>query len=215
MQVGYTSSYNAVSSKAVSENKANSSETKDEQSVTEKNILNLANGEINEDTIKDIQAMGGAKAISQAYVMQFQQQALNITMGNSSTQGSLLDLINSSSTAKVANIFSQIDFASIGYDGKNPLAMNSAELNSLLGENGFFGVENTANRIADFVINGAGDDLEKLQAGFEGMKRGFEEAERLWGGKLPQISQDTIDKAIEKVSARIEELGGKAVSINA
>ena len=65
------------------------------------------------------------------------------------------------------------------------------------------------------MIQGAGDDLEKLQKGFEGMKRGFEEAQRMWGGKLPQISQDTIAQAIEKVSKRVEELGGNAVDFQA
>lgn len=47
------------------------------------------------------------------------------------------------------------------------------------------------------------------------MKQGFEQAEKIWGNKLPQISQDTITKAIEKVSARIKELGGNAVDMNA
>ena len=95
------------------------------------------------------------------------------------------------------------------------MAMDKSELNALVSEDGFFGVENTASRIADFVISGAGDDLAKLQKGFEGMKQGFAQAEKIWGDKLPQISQDTIDKAIEKVSARIKELGGNAVDMNA
>ncbi len=213
MQVNSTS-YNA--SKMLSESKNNeATNTKKEEGLSKKNILEIANGEINEDSLKELQSLGGAKAITQAYVMQFQQEALNISMQSSNAQGSLFELMNSSLNLKANDIFTQLDLAGIGYNGKNPLDMNSSELNALLGEDGFFGVTNTANRIADFVINGAGDDLEKLKAGFEGMKRGFKEAERIWGAALPQISQDTINKAIEKVSARIEELGGQAVNIKA
>jgi len=61
------------------------------------------------------------------------------------------------------------------------------------------------------VVNGAGDDLEKLQAGREGMLRGFAEAEQMWGGKLPEISYTTMQKALEKVDARIAELGGNVL----
>ena len=209
MQVGLNSS------KTVAMQQSSTKDvSKEEQTARDaKSIVDLASSKLDKDSIKELSNIGG-KAITQAYIMQFQQQSLMTSMGNFNSQGSILDVLNSGSSQAIS-MLSQIDFASIGYDGKNPLAMSQAELNFLISEEGFFGVENTANRIADFVINGAGDDLEKLQKGFEGMKRGFEEAERMWGGSLPQISQESIDKAIEKVSARIEELGGKAVNINA
>ncbi|ELH8062100.1 hypothetical protein Q8314_001776 [Campylobacter jejuni] len=47
------------------------------------------------------------------------------------------------------------------------------------------------------------------------MKKGFEQAEKMWGGELPQISQDTIDAALKKVSDRIDELGGKTLDLQA
>lgn len=209
MQVGLNSS------KTVAMQQSSTKDvSKEEQTARDaKSIVDLASSKLDKDSIKELSNIGG-KAITQAYIMQFQQQSLMTSMGNFNSQGSILDVLNSGSSQAIS-MLSQIDFASIGYTGKNPLAMNSDELNALISEDGFFGVANTANRIADFVINGAGDDLEKLQKGFEGMKQGFAEAERMWGGSLPQISQETIDKAIEKVSARIEELGGKAVNINA
>ena len=209
MQVGLNSS------KTVAMQQSSTKDvSKEEQTARDaKSIVDLASSKLDKDSIKELSNIGG-KAITQAYIMQFQQQSLMASMDNFNSQSSILDVLNSGSSQAIS-MLSQIDFASIGYDGKNPLAMSQDELNFLIIEEGFFGVENTANRIADFVINGAGDDLEKLQKGFEGMKRGFEEAERMWGGSLPQISQESIDKAIEKVSARIEELGGKAVNINA
>lgn len=168
-----------------------------------------------EESIEQLKSLGG-KGITQAYMASFMQQSFSLTFSNSGAQGAL-EFLNSgaSDIAKATQILSNVDFAAIGYEGKSPLSMNGDELNALIGENGFFGLENTASRIADFVIQGAGEDLDKLKSGFEGMKQGFAEAEKLWGGKLPQLSQDTIDKAIEKVSTRIDELGGKAVSLEA
>ncbi len=139
------------------------------------------------------------------------QQSMNAIFGNTNAQAGVSNLLGGTAES----ILSKIDFAGLGYMGKSPLAMNQDELKELVGENGFFGVANTANRIADFVIQGAGDNLEKLQKGFEGMKKGFEEAQNLWGGKLPQISQDTINQALEKVSKRIDELGGQTLNLEA
>lgn len=189
----------------------------DKSTFTRTNTQN--NQTLNQDSIKKLKSLG-AKGITQAYMASFIQQSISITFNNSSSQGAILDILNNanssiSNISKAALAFSNVNFADIGYTGKNPLSMNKDELNALIGENGFFGLQNTANRIADFVIQGAGDDLEKLQKGFEGMKNGFKEAEKLWGGKLPQLSQDTIDKAIEKVSAKIDELGANAININA
>ncbi|TQR34412.1 hypothetical protein DMB92_00125 [Campylobacter sp. MIT 99-7217] len=202
------------------QNVANKDEKKTQDSQTNTQSTASANAQssstVDQETLDKLKSLGG-KGITQLYFQQFQQQSLNNVFGNLGTQSSITDLLsgNFGDSTKATSVLSQIDFASIGYTGKNPLSMNSDELNALLGENGFFGIENTASRIADFVIMGAGDDLDKLQKGFEGMKRGFEEAEKIWGGKLPQISQDTIDKAIEKVSAKITELGGNALNINA
>jgi hypothetical protein len=37
----------------------------------------------------------------------------------------------------------------------------------------------------------------------------------MWGDKLPDISQKTIDKALEKIDKKIEELGGNAIDTKA
>ena len=57
--------------------------------------------------------------------------------------------------------------------------------------------------------------MQKLEAGKEGMLKGFKEAERIWGGKLPEISQKTIEKATQSVDKRIAELGGNIFSAQA
>lgn len=155
----------------------------------------------------------GGKGMSAIYLAEFEQKTFNAVSGSMSAQNGVFNLFYQDDLSKAQGILSGIDFASIGYFGKNPMSMNSNELEDLVGENGFFGVQNTADRIADFVIQGTGNDVEKLKKGIEGMKRGFEEASKMWGGKLPQISQDTMDKALEKVNQRLDELGGKTLDI--
>ncbi|MCR2101370.1 hypothetical protein CUPS3785_08035 [Campylobacter upsaliensis] len=173
--------------------------------------INLQSANLkDEETLNKLNSLGG-KGLSQLYFMEFAQQSMNAIFGNTNAQAGVSNLLDGTAES----ILSKIDFAGLGYMGKSPLAMNQDELKELVGENGFFGVANTANRIADFVIQGAGDDPQKLQKGFEGMKKGFEEAQNLWGGKLPQISQDTINQALEKVSKRIDELGGQTLNLEA
>ena len=213
MQVNSSTTAAATTAAATTQTNTKSTEEKSQSTKNANTQSAVSSSKLDSETIEKLRSLGG-KGITNYYIAKFQQQTLELSFGNFGSQSSVLDILSSDSS-KATSILSQIDFASIGYTGKNLLAMNSTELNALVSEDGFFGIENTASRIADFVINGAGDDLEKLKKGFEGMKQGFEQAEKIWGDKLPQISQDTIDKAIEKVSARIQELGGNAVNINA
>ncbi|RQD68692.1 hypothetical protein DZC71_01700 [Campylobacter hepaticus] len=147
-----------------------------------------------------------AKHITNSYLIEFQQQTMKIVTNISNVQNGIYHLANDFNLDTVKSILADIDFASLNYDGKNPLDMDINELEELISEEGFFGIKNTANRIADFVIQNSGDDIEKLKKGLEGIKQGFSEAEKMWGGALPKISQDTITMTLEKVNARIDEL---------
>ncbi len=95
----------------------------------------------------------------------------------------------------------------IGYEGKSIGELSQEEAAELVSEDGFFGIEKTAKRIADFVIKGANGNETLLRAGREGMLQGFKEAEEIWGGELPEISQKTMKKATELVDAALRELG--------
>jgi hypothetical protein len=81
----------------------------------------------------------------------------------------------------------------------------------LISENGYFGIKQTSGRIAEFVLNGGGDDIEKLKAGREGMLRGFKEAEKVWGGRLPEISYSTIEQALKQIDDKIYSLQGSII----
>jgi hypothetical protein len=95
----------------------------------------------------------------------------------------------------------------VGYTGKPIAELSKDEAAKLVREDGIFGIKQTSQRIADFVINGAGGDESKLRAGREGMLQGFKQAEEMWGGKLPEISQQTMQKATQMVDMAMNDLG--------
>lgn len=100
------------------------------------------------------------------------------------------------------------DFLSdIGYEGKPIASLSQEEAAELVSEDGFFGVKQTSDRIAQFVIMGAGGDEEMLREGKKGILQGFDEAEKMWGGKLPDIAYETIAKAVEMIDKALVEGG--------
>ncbi|BEJ67404.1 hypothetical protein B10307_03550 [Campylobacter coli] len=208
MQINTFSNVASMAQAQVSNKKADGNATENTKDT------NVQSANSNQDILDKLNALGG-KGISQIYLVQFQQQTMSTVLNTSNAQAGINDLLGGNDLNSVKSMLSDIDFASLGYNGKNLLTMNTDELNQLISEEGFFGIDNTANRIADFVIKGAGNDVEKLKKGLEGIKQGFEQAEKIWGGELPQISQDTIEATIKKVSDRIDELGGKTLDLKA
>ena len=95
----------------------------------------------------------------------------------------------------------------IGYEGKPIAELSQEEAAELVSEDGLFGIKQTSERIANFVINGAGGDEDRMRAGREGMLLGFKQAEEMWGGELPEISQKTMQAAIEMVDKAMYDLG--------
>jgi hypothetical protein len=122
--------------------------------------------------------------------------------------------ITSESKFEFSKQIETFSLADIGYTGKPIGDLTQDEAKELVSEDGFFGVTKTSERIANFVLNGAGDDVEKLKAGREGILRGFKEAEELWGGKLPDISYETINKSVEMIDKKLAELGVNIIDEN-
>lgn len=150
-----------------------------------------------------------AKTLTQAYLVHYSLSVKKYSSENLEAQSAPFDL------EKVRGILKTIDFEAIGYSGKPIVDMTPDEAKALVSEEGFFGVAQTSQRLADFVLNGGGDDLERLKAGREGIIRGFNEAEAVWGGKLPDISYETLDKALAKIDEKITALGGTILDTKA
>jgi len=121
--------------------------------------------------------------------------------------GGVLDL-NDPEQFKQAYAEFQKTLDDIGYKGKPIAELSQEEASELVSEDGFFGVEKTSQRMADFVLEGAGDDVEKLKAGRNGLIDGYNQAQKMWGKEdLPDINKQTLDSALKKIDDRFEELG--------
>lgn len=70
-----------------------------------------------------------------------------------------------------------------------------------IAEDGYWGVEQTSERLFSFAKALTGGDPSKAEAMIEAVKKGFEEATKAWGGELPEISKKTLDAAIRKMEA--------------
>lgn len=67
-----------------------------------------------------------------------------------------------------------------------------------IAEDGYYGVQQTADRLFDFASALAGDDVDKMKKMQTAMQKGYDQATKAWGQKLPDISQKTMDAANKK-----------------
>ena len=70
-----------------------------------------------------------------------------------------------------------------------------------ISENGYWGVEQTSDRILDFAKALSGGDVSKADELLDAFKKGYEEATGAWGKDLPDISKETYKAVEEKFAA--------------
>lgn len=63
-----------------------------------------------------------------------------------------------------------------------------------VGQDDYFGVDATAKRIFDFAVSLSGGDPETMEMLKGVIQKTFKECEKLFGGTLPDISYQTLDK---------------------
>ncbi len=68
-------------------------------------------------------------------------------------------------------------------------------------EGGIYSAENLSDTLVNFAKSISGGDVSKAEMLLDAAKKGFEIAERMWGGELPEISQRTYDLMVEKFEA--------------
>lgn len=71
-----------------------------------------------------------------------------------------------------------------------------AQAQADIAEDGYWGVNQTSQRILDFataLTGGDPDKIDEMRAAFE---KGYKQAEKTWGGELPEISKKTYDAVL-------------------
>ncbi len=76
-----------------------------------------------------------------------------------------------------------------------------------IAEDGYWGVEQTSDRIVQFATALTGGDPSKIEEMREAFEKGYKQAEETWGGELPELSQQTYDAVMQKFDKMAEEAG--------
>lgn len=103
-------------------------------------------------------------------------------------QKGTFDLANATN---LANTFRQAaSFAS---------ASDIAKAQQDISEDGYWGVNQTSDRLVSMAIALSGGDTSKADEMMEAINKGFKKATAAWGEELPQISQDTLKATMQKM----------------
>ncbi len=78
-------------------------------------------------------------------------------------------------------------------------AQTIAQAKEDVSEDGYWGVKQTSERILDFAKALSGGDSSKIDTLTDAIKKGFKQAEKLWGGELPEISGQTYDAVMQGI----------------
>jgi hypothetical protein len=158
-----------------------------------------------EDTINE-SAVKVSISMNAQYIL-FSMNASSLNKDNTLTQAGLttnqkdvLDFLSGNESK------SGMSLKNIGYEGKAITELTQNEAKDLISENGFFGITQTSDRVSNFVFSFAGNDLELLQKGREGIVQGFEDAKKLFGGELPEISYKTQERTLALIDEKINNL---------
>ena len=161
-----------------------------------------------EETINS-SAVSVAISMNAQYIL-IAMNASSLTKDNTLTQAHLttnqqdvLDFLSGKETQ------SGMSLKNIGYEGKPITELTQDEAKDLVSEDGFFGVTQTSDRVSNFVFSFAGDNLDLLQKGRDGIVQGFEEAKKLFGGELPEISYKTQERTLSLIDEKINSLKGE------
>ena len=180
-----------------------------ENNQNDKNVEQKSQEKSLEKTINE-SAVSVAISMNAQYIL-MAMNASSITQGNTLTQAGLtteqqdvLDFLSGKESS------SGMSLKNIGYEGKPITELTPDEAKELVSEDGFFGVTQTSDRVANFVFSFAGDDLELLQKGREGIVQGFEEAKKMFGGELPEISYKTQERTLALIDEKINSLKGES-----
>ena len=93
-------------------------------------------------------------------------------------------------------------------------SLSQEDAQALIADDGYFGVEQTSDRIVHLAIGIAGGDVSRLDAIKEGVAQGFQEAMDAFGGWLPDISHQTYDAVMQKLDewAGVTDEGRKSLT---
>lgn len=160
-------------------------------------VYEPAKEDTSKDTAKKIYSRDDYKKIAdqlKADAESRQQKMVDLvakTIGKQANTQSIYDLFNGKAEKGkgLKSIYEsmQVDQATIDQAKKD------------IADDGYWGVKQTSDRLVDMAIALSGNDTSKADLLMNAIKKGFEQATAVWGDKLPDISQKTLDATMEKM----------------
>ena len=87
-------------------------------------------------------------------------------------------------------------------------AATKAQAQADIAEDGYWVVEQTSERILSFATALTGGDPSKIEEMREAFIKGYKQAEKTWGGELPEISKKTYDAVLAKFDKLAADANG-------
>ena len=86
-------------------------------------------------------------------------------------------------------------------------AATKAQAQADIAEDGYWGVNQTSQRILDFATALTGGDPSKIEKMRSAFLKGYKQAEKTWGGNLPEISKQTYDAVLKGFDKMASDAG--------
>lgn len=107
-------------------------------------------------------------------------------------------LLKQSSTAdKAQNQITNIELSKETFENLVVDEETQKQAQEDISEDGYYGVKQTSERLLDFAKALSGGDPSKIGLLRDAVEKGFAEAEKAWGDKLPEISQKTHEAVMK------------------
>ena len=95
----------------------------------------------------------------------------------------------------LADAFDMIKDGTIEVDDET-----AVEAQKEIADDGYWGVEQTSERLFSFAKALAGNDPTKADSMLEALQKGYDEAAGQWGGELPELCQKTLEATKKKLT---------------
>lgn len=103
--------------------------------------------------------------------------------------------------AFISNLKGSLTFNQIDEDNLEITDRTIQKAKDDTSKDGYWGAEATSDRFLEFAQALSGNNPDKADMLLDAVKEGYKLAEEIWGDKLPQLSQDTLELTISKFEA--------------
>lgn len=93
-------------------------------------------------------------------------------------------------------------------------AETKAQAQADIAEDGYYGVKKTSERMFEFAMALTGGDVDKMKEMQSAVEKGYKQAEKTWGGNLPDISRQTLDATNQLFEDYYKEQEAAAQKVN-